>query len=321
MKLREHVTQKALWRTARNIALTAVGTLILAIGVGGFIMPTGLVMGGVSGTAIIIEQLVGDAVPLTASFYASVLNWIFFFLGLIFLGKSFAAKTLVSTVVFPFALWIAERIISPDVFGGFFNLASERYASMGSLTLLVAAVVGGALLGVGAALTFLGGGSTGGGDILAFILCRFFKSLRSSVVIFITDATVIVCGMFVTKNFVISLLGIVCSVVATIMIDKVFLGESRAFIAHVISDRYADINEAVATRLERTTTLIEARGGYSGEEKKVLMVTFTRRQYAELTAILNSIDKNAFITVHRAHKIGGEGWSYEKGKRYKESHD
>ena len=303
--------KKQILTTIKNTALTAIGTSIMAIGVGAFIIPTGLVVGGVSGTAIILEQLLRDILPLDAVFYASILNWALFFLGLVILGRAFALKTLVSTIVYPFALVLGELMVTPSFFGGFFNLASERYAAMGSLSLVAAAVVGGALIGIGQALTFLGGGSTGGADIIAFIVCKFMKSARSSVVILVIDSTVITLGMFVTGNFIITLLGIFCSAVSAIMIDKVFLGESQAFIAHIISNRYDDIHKAIADRLERTTTLIEARGGFSRMQKTVLMVTFTRRQYAELMAIVNSLDKNAFITVHRAHQIGGEGWTYD----------
>lgn len=302
--------KKQILTTIKNTALTAVGTLIMAVGVGAFIIPTGLVVGGISGTAIIFERVLRGVLPFGAVFYASVLNWVLFFLGLVLLGRAFALKTLVSTIVYPFALIVGEFVVTPSFFGGFFNLASERYASMGSLSLVCAAVVGGALIGVGQSLTFLGGGSTGGADIIAFIICKFVKTARSSVVIFSIDAVIIVLGMFVTGNFIITLLGVCCSVVIALVIDKVFLGESQAFIAHIISDRHEDIHEQIAKRLGRTTTLIEAHGGYSKAEKKVLMVTFTRRQYAELMAIVNSLDKNAFITVHRAHQIGGEGWTY-----------
>ena len=65
----------------------------------------------------------------------------------------------------------------------------------------------------------------------------------------------------------------------------------------------------VISKLNRTTTVFDAVGGYSGEKKKIVMVSFTMRQYAELIAVINSMDKTAFITIHRAHEINGEGWT------------
>ena len=115
--------------------------------------------------------------------------------------------------------------------------------------------------------------------------------------------------MFVLQNLVVSLLGILSAFICAIAIDKMFVGESGAFIAYVVSDKYEEINEAVIRRLVRTTTIINATGGFSGDEKVMLTVTFSRNQYAEFTAIMSEIDKNAFITVHGAHEIGGEGWT------------
>ena len=138
---------------------------------------------------------------------------------------------------------------------------------------------------------------------------KFFKKAKSSVLIFICDATVIIAGMFAIQDIVVSLLGIVSAFICAIVIDKLFVGESGAFIAYVVSDKFEQINEAVIRRLNRTTTIINTTGGFSGEEKVMLTVTFARSQYAEFTAILSEIDKNAFITVHGAHEIGGEGWT------------
>ena len=94
------------------------------------------------------------------------------------------------------------------------------------------------------------------------------------------------------------------------MIDKLFLGESSAFIAHIVSDKYEEINRAVIDRMARTTTIVDAVGGYSGENKKLVIVTFDMRQYPLFANLISSIDSNAFIAVHRAHEINGQGWTY-----------
>ena len=108
---------------------------------------------------------------------------------------------------------------------------------------------------------------------------------------------------------VISLLGIVSVIISSTVVDKVFLGGSKAFVAHIVTDKYNELSEAVISRLNRTTTVFDATGGYSKEPKKIVMVSFTMRQYAELVGIVNSLDKSAFITINRAHEINGEGWT------------
>ena len=302
--------KKSLLTTLKNTALVVLGTLVLALGTGIFVIPFDLVTGGVSGIGIVIKHLVGDAWffgDLTTEFYASFINWILFFIGWIFLGKNFAMKTFISTLVYPVALMLASFLISDGFMGGFLNLANST--EYGDIAIILATVFSGAAIGAGCALTFLGGGSTGGIDIIAFTICKFWKKGKSSVLIFICDASIIIAGMFALQNLAVSLLGILSAFICAIAIDKMFVGESGAFIAYVVSDKYEEINEAVIRRLVRTTTIINATGGFSGEEKVMLTVTFSRNQYAEFTAIMSEIDKNAFITVHGAHEIGGEGWT------------
>jgi uncharacterized membrane-anchored protein YitT (DUF2179 family) len=242
--------------------------------------------------------------------YVTVINWTLFILGLIFLGRAFAAKTFVSTLVYPLTLSLFSSLASSDLFGGLFNFASENYAAYGKSVVIVAAVFAGALIGVGCSLTFLGGGSTGGLDILAFIICKYIPSLKSSKLIFILDASVVTIGIFAIGDLIISLLGIVSALICAFAVDKIFLGGNRAFVAYIVSDKFDQINSEVIRRLRRTTTIVDAIGGFSGVDRKMVIVTFGYAQYAEFTAMLSSVDKNAFVTVHRAHEINGEGWTF-----------
>ncbi len=299
--------------TLKNTLLVIAGTLVLSFGVGMFLIPFDLVTGGMSGVGVIIHRVL-EPVPffgtLTADVYISFLNTVFFFIGWLVLGRSFAAKTLVSAIVYPIGLRLFTALSSSDLFGGFFNLASPYYAEYSEITVLLATVFSGAIIGAGVSLTFNGGGSTGGIDIIALIITRRFKKLKNSTVLLCIDTVVIISGMFVIGNLALSLLGIISALICSITIDKIFIGETGALIAQVISEKHKEINEAVIQRLRRTTTAIGVVGGYSGKEKTMLTITFRMAQYAEFTAILNEIDKNAFVTVHRAHEINGEGWTY-----------
>jgi len=289
----------------KNILLVISGTLILAFGTAVFIIPFELVSGGVSGIAIIIDKFFGNGF-LTVDFTITILTWGLFIVGFIFLGKRFALKTLISTLVYPIGISLFLKLVNPEIMNGFFCLKESEY---GEVSLILAAIFGGVFVGAGCAVTFLGGGSTGGVDIIAFILCKFFRRWRHSVVMFFVDALTVILGLLVIKNMVISLLGITSAFISASVIDKIFLGESKAFMAQIVSDRYKDINKMVIKKLERTTSLVDITGGYSGAKKKMVLVSFTMNQYAEIINIINKVDKNAFITIHRAHEINGEGWT------------
>ncbi len=302
-------TKKDVMRIAKNVILVIIGTLILSFGTSIFMLPYDLVTGGVSGYAIVLSQIIPPEI-LSVELIITVLTWAMFILGFIVLGKSFAMKTLVSAIVYPIGVTVFSNIARIS----FFNLQSSDHASVG---VLLASVFAGVLIGLGCALSFLGGGSTGGVDVIAFIICKIFKRARSSVVIFIVDASAIVLGMFVIRDFVLTLLGIISAFIAALMIDKVFIGGSKAFVAHIVTDKYEDINKLVIEKLDRTSTVIDATGGYSGSPKKMLMVSFSMDEYSELINIINSNDKNAFVTVNQAHEINGEGWTRYELKRKK----
>lgn len=300
---------KDLFVFLKNIMLVILGTVILAFGAAIFIVPMNIVCGGVSGLAIVIDKLVPIEI-ITVDIIVFVLTWLLFFVGLIVLGRSFAAKTLISTIIYPVALSLFMRLCNPEVMGGFFYL--QGYPNE-ALVLMIAALVGGVAVGFGCALTFIGGGSTGGVDIIAFALCKAFPRLKSSHVIFAVDASTVVLGMFVLQDLVISLLGILAAVIMAFMVDKVFLGGRAAFVAYIVTEKYAELNDYIINTLNRGSTILEVTGGYTGDGKKMIMVSFVISQYAELLTAVGRIDPRAFVIVHRAHEINGEGWSRPRG--------
>lgn len=287
----------------RNTGLIALGTIVFAFGTAVFAIPFNLVSGGMSGLAIVFSHIVPNV---SVDLYITVLNWGLFLVGLILLGKGFALHTLISAILYPPCITLFSTLISPNVLGGVFYLQGSEYST---IAILVATLFGGLVSGVGCSLTFMGGGSTGGTDVIAFSLCKFFPRLRSSVILFLLDTVIISMGLFVIGDLVVTLLGILYSVIYALVVDKIFLGGQAALIAQIISDNCDEINQNVIERLERTTTLFHVTGGYSKENKKLLMVSFTMRQYAELRHIIHQCDKKAFVTVYRAHEINGEGWT------------
>ena len=296
----------------KNNSLVLLGTFVLAFGVTMFIFPFDLVTGGVSGIGIILSKAFAEIPYLSEigpDIYSSVINWILFIVGYFLLGKAFAAKTLLSTAFYPVALFISEYIVRSSPLAPLLDLSLGGASDQGT-ALIIATIFGGVLIGAGCAFTFLGGGSTGGVDVIALSLSKYFRHLKSSVAFFICDTVVIVAGVFAIHQIVVSLLGIVSALVCAVMIDKIFIGGNSAFIAHVVSDKYEEINRAVIDRMARTTTIVDAIGGYSGEKKKLVIVTFDMRQYPLFTHLISTIDENAFITVHRAHEIDGQGWTF-----------
>lgn len=305
--MKTQITRKNISEHLKNWLLILLGTAILAFGTAVFIVPFDLVTGGVSGLAIVLEKII--PLELSVDFYITALTWILFFIGLIFLGKDFALKTLLSTIFYPALFSLFYKLVNPSVLGGIFVLSASSYKD---IAVLLAAVFGGAFVGAGCALTFISGGSTGGVDVLALILCKTFKKIKSSYIIFGVDAVIVTLGIFIINDIVLSLLGITSAFVCAAAIDRIFLGSSQAYVAQIVSEKSETICRRVIEELDRTATVVNARGAYSGKEKQMVIVSFSMREYSELMNIIKSEDPYVFMTISRAHEINGEGWTHEK---------
>lgn len=300
------LTGSDIWTIIKNVLLIVAGTLVLSFGTAVFILPFELVSGGVSGISIVLDGII-PLEFLTVDLIVTIVTWLLFFIGLIVLGRAFAAKTLISTIIYPLGVSLFMRLADRDFLNGFFYL--KGYTEYSDVALILATILGGVCVGAGCAITFLGGGSTGGVDIIALTVCKIFKRAKSSVVFFIIDTVIVICGMFVIGDLVISLLGIISAFISAMMVDKVFIGSTRSFIAQIISEKYEEINREIIERVDRGSTVIDVVGGYTGKNKKMIMVSFTVNQYAEILTAINKHDKHAFVTIHRAHEINGEGWT------------
>lgn len=297
--------KELLFRLIKNTGLVTLGTLILSFATAVFILPFDLVIGGMSGLAIGINRLCPWEC-VSEDLLITLLCWGLYLLGFLLLGKRFAAKTLVSALLYPLGVALFSHLADTDVLNGFFHLPTGEHPQA---AMLLSALFGGLLIGVGCSLTFLGGGSSGGTDIIAFSICKYFKKWRSSYVIFAVDASIILFGMFAIGDLTRSLLGILSAFLCALAVDRLFLGGNRALSAQIISDHYEEINQAIITHLHRTTTLLSAKGGYTGADKTMLQVSFSVRQYALLMMIIEQYDPNAFITVLKVHEINGQGWN------------
>ena len=300
------ITKKDAVHQLKNMFLVIFGTAVLAFGTAVFIEPYNLVTGGVSGLAIVLADFV--PLELDFNFYYTVLTWVLFFLGLMLLGKDFAIKTLLSTVFCPVFVSLFSHLVEQQTLNGMFVMQNSQYQD---IAVLLAAVCGGACVGAGCAITFIAGGSTGGVDILAFLLIKVFKRIKSSHLIFAIDVAIVVMGFFV-NDIVISLLGIISAFICAAVIDRVFLGNEQAYVAQIVSEKSAEISRGVIERLDRTATIVDVVGAYSGEDKKMMIVSFSMREYSDLMAIINKEDPQAFMTISRAHENHGEGWTRAK---------
>ncbi len=283
----------------KNYLLVFFGSVLLAIGTGVFLLPAALNTGGLMGIGLIFEKLFG----FDPDFVVLVLTWIFFFLSLLFVGWRFTLKSLLSSIVYPLVLILLMRL--PAI-----STETTRLFGPGAdtATKLIAAVFGGVLCGVGVALTFLGGGSTGGVDIIVVIINKYLH-ISHSLLVFIIDGLIVLIGLFVLQDVILSLVGIIGAFVFALTLEFVFVGQSHALTAYIISPTKSDeINEWIQTNTNRGATLVPITGGYTGEEYTMIIISFDRSEYAGILDGVAKIDKKAFITIQQSKSVLGEGF-------------
>ncbi len=305
MKFKDFFKKENIVPFIKNTLIVMLGTFILALGTETCIIPSGLDIGGVSGIAICF---VYANINIEPELVITILCWILFFLGLIFLGWSFSTQTIVSTITYPIFLYLINYLLNKFSFLSIID--SPSLESNMPMTLLICSILGGILVGAGCAVAFIGGGSTGGVDIITFIICKYIPRIKSSHMIFVIDALIILAGFIVNPihDVVLAFLGILSAFIGAVVIDKVFIGSTQSFIAQIITDKHIEITDDVIKELERTTTIVDVEGGYTKKNQKMVMVSFTIREYSKIINIVAKNDKKAFMTIGRAHEINGEGF-------------
>ena len=288
----------------RSFALIFLGNVILAFASAFFLVPMEIVNGGMNGVALILFATYQWPIDLSTIFMA----WSFFIGGVFLLGKEFSFKTISATVIYPLFLFIFLRFFPPNIFD--FMLENDTHR-------LLAALFGGALVGLGVALSFLAGGSTGGFDVVILSLKKYLE-IKVSISSLIIDAVIILIGML-TFTLLLGLYGIISIVVSALMIELVFVGFSKTYFVTIISKESTKINAFILETLERGSTLIPAKGGYSEKAFELIQVAINRSEYFTLKQFIASIDPKAFVVFSQVRSINGLGFDPFPLKKAKKS--
>jgi len=266
-----------------------LGNLLLAIGVSWFILPYDVLSGGMAGIATIVSALTG----ISDVIIIDVLDAVFFVAGALMLGRRFAVTTALSAVVYPL----------------FLHLLSLWPLEI-QCTQLLAAIYGGLLAGAGVGIVFRNGASTGGTDV-AVLIAHKYTGIELSRLTLIADSVVAIAGLWIYGVEPL-LVGLISIYVSSVAIDKTMLPKSNGAVAlYIISDKYKEIGEFIHTDLYRGTTIIKGKGGYTSEERTIMLTVVGKNQYAKLAQFIPTVDPYAFIIVSDAKEVKGEGFTYE----------
>jgi uncharacterized membrane-anchored protein YitT (DUF2179 family) len=273
----------------RDYFMMTLGLLIVALSIHFFMAPNNFVVGGVSGLAIVFNKLF----PLISySIFMMIFNIILFLIGFIFIGSSFGTKTIYSSFMLSFIVWLLELIYPMKT-----PFTNEMFVEL-ILCILLSAI--------GMAMVFRHNASTGGTDITAKILNKYFHIDLGK--------GVLICDLVITLSAIIAFdisvvfYGIVGLFLNGLIIDYILDKLKEAKEITIVSKENDRIKQFITSELERGATIYLARGAYTNENKDIVITILSKYEYIKLKKYILDENINAFITVNNIHETFGEGF-------------
>jgi uncharacterized membrane-anchored protein YitT (DUF2179 family) len=261
-----------------------VGAAIIALSFNVFLLPNQIASGGVSGISTIFLSVFG--------WEPAYVQWAFniplFIAGVIFLGKQFGVKTLVGTIFLPFVVFITKDI--------------EPWTN----DALLSSLFGGIGVGLGLGIVFRGNASTGGTDLAAQIINKYTGLTLGTCVVLIDG--LIVIGAAIVFDIERGLYALIALYVTSKTIDLIQIGFGRSKTAMIITNKQEEIREGILNKIDRGVTKLSAYGGFTDDERPVLMCVVDQREFTKLKQLVKSLDPSAFVVVMDAAEVLGEGF-------------
>lgn len=273
--------------------LMTVGSVIFCMAWTSFLIPNGLASGGLTGLCTIIQY--GTGIPVGWTY--PTLNLILLIMGFLSLGKAFGFKTIYVIALTSLLFEMLPKFPQLCVY------IDEKF---------FVALVGSALESVGIGLVLLRGGSTGGTDIIAMMINKYWPVSPGRVYLF-TDIFIISCLLFIPdKGLVDMIYAAVVMIGFSFGVDFVLLGNKSSVQILVFSSQYEKIADHIINDVRRGVTALQSVGWYSQKESKVLLIITRKHQMNEVVNAIKEIDKSAFISVSTATSVFGEGFEEVK---------
>lgn len=280
---RQHEVHPTLQKVKEFIYIL-LGSATVALSFNLFLLPNKVASGGVSGISTILNSLFG--------WEAAYVQWAFniplFIAGIIFLGKMYGARTLIGTLFLPFVVYLS-RNLEPATFDP-----------------LLGALFGGIGVGLGLGITFRGNASTGGTDLAAQIVHKYTGISLGKSVAFIDGLIVVTAAIvFNIESGLYALIGLF---VTSKTIDLVQVGLGNSKMALIITNRQDEVRQEIFDKLDRGVTKLSGYGGYTDDERPMLMCVVDQKEFTKLKQVVQSIDTSAFVVVMDAAEVLGEGF-------------
>ena len=277
-------------RFIKDILNDITGTFALSVGIYCFAEKVNIAPGGVSGVSIMIKYLTG----LPVGFLSLIMNIPLLIIAYKYMGKRFALFTMRTVILNTIIL---DAIVSPF----FPQYVGDR---------LLGSLFGGVCMGIGLGIVFLHGSSTGGTDIIGYLVERRYPHIQIGRALLMVDCVILGISVFVFKNIESALYGVVALFTQSMVINKIVYGAEKGRNLFIISQKSEQIAKRILKERKRGATFLNACGAYSRKPTAVLMCVVRVWEYHHIKEIVYEEDPSAFVIATEAEHIIGEGFTY-----------
>lgn len=292
---------KKLGRESKDYLAITFGLMCYAFGWVAFMLPYQITTGGATGICAIIYYVTG--IEIQISYF--ILNAILMGFALKILGPKFSIKTIFAILVLTFLLWLFQRLLEGD--------DGKLPLLLGPGQDFMACVIGAGLLGFGIGVVFCNNGSTGGTDIIAWIINKY-KDVTLGRMIMYCDIVIISSCYFIFHDWRRVLFGFCVLFIMSIVIDYVVNSARQSVQFLIFSRKHDEIAQGISTQINRGVTLLDGKGWYSKQDIKVVVVLAKKSQSLDIFRLVKDIDPNAFISQSNVVGVYGEGFDPLKVK-------
>ncbi len=286
--------------TVKEYFLITMGLLLYTLAWSLFLLPNNLVGGGVTGLASIIQYATGFNV----AYSYFIINAILVLIAMKILGAEFGAKTIYAMVITSVFLRFLPGMMPADFIAEFTHENGK----------LISVIFAGAMVGLGIALTFTQGGSTGGTDIIGLILNKYYR-ISPGTVILILDLIIIASSMLIpngasfSDKLLVLIYGYVLTGVVNYSLDMVLNGKRQSVQMFVFTQKYEILTDRICNDVHRGVTLLDSQGGYSKQPGKLVVVIVKRTEISKILKVIKEVDSDAFVSIGNVSEVYGKALS------------
>jgi len=283
-KIIDSINKKNLWK---RYLMLLTGTLIVAFAFNLFFLRYNIVCFGVSGISIVLSKF-----GVNPSMFIMIANLVLIVISYFFLGVDEVKNQIVGALVYPIFVELSLKV--------------TNLIDLGGLEMIVIAVIGGILAGIGYGLIYKSGFSTGGTDVIGLLVCKYSKISMGSAMMFVNVAIIVVGKIVFSWEIV--MYAIVVAYLISVATDKILLGISNSKAFYIVVDRDKDdfVNDFLLSLPGVGSTIIDANGGYTNNKQTLILAVAPTKMYFVIKEGLKEIDKDIFYLVCDSYEVSGK---------------